>query len=86
MLGKLVEDRYVAYYRVAIFIAAVIDAPVRAMLQIVSPLVSEAINKNNSKELKSLLSKSGTNLLLVSGLFSYWSTRILMISMTWFTF
>ena len=69
MLGKLVEDRYVAYYRVAIFIAAVIDAPVRAMLQIVSPLVSEAINKNNSKELKSLLSKSGTNLLLVSGLF-----------------
>ena len=69
MLGKLVEDRYVAYYRVAIFIAAVIDAPVRAMLQIVSPLVSEAINKNNSKELKNLLSKSGTNLLLVSGLF-----------------
>ena len=69
MLGKLVEDRYVAYYRVAIFIAAVIDAPVRAMLQIVSPLVSEAINKNNTKELKSLLSKSGTNLLLVSGLF-----------------
>ena len=69
MLGKLVEDRYVAYYRVAIFIAAVIDAPVRAMLQIVSPLVSEAINTNNSKELKSLLSKSGTNLLLVSGLF-----------------
>ena len=69
MLGKLVEDRYVAYYRVAIFIAAVIDAPVRAMLQIVSPLVSEAINKNNSKELKSLLSQSGTNLLLVSGLF-----------------
>ena len=69
MLGKLVEDRYVAYYKVAIFIAAVIDAPVRAMLQIVSPLVSEAINNNNAKELKSLLSKSGTNLLLVSGLF-----------------
>ncbi len=69
MLGKLVEDRYVAYYRVAIFIAAIIDAPVRAMLQIVSPLVSEAINTANHKELKSLLSKSGTNLLLVSGLF-----------------
>ena len=69
MLGKLVEDRYVAYYRVAIFIAAIIDAPVRAMLQIVSPLVSEAINTNKQEELKSLLSKSGTNLLLVSGLF-----------------
>ena len=27
MLGKLVEDKYVAYYRVAIFIAAIIEAP-----------------------------------------------------------
>lgn len=69
MLGKLVEDRYVAYYKVAIFIAAIIDAPVRAMLQIVTPLVSEAINTKKQEELKSLLEKSGTNLLLVSGLF-----------------
>ena len=68
MLGKLVEDRYVAYYRVAIFIAAIIDAPVRAMLQIVTPLVSEAINTNQPKLIKSLLKKSSTNLLLVSGL------------------
>ncbi len=54
MLGKLVEDRYVAYYKVAIFIAAIIDAPVRAMLQIITPLVSEAINTKQQGELKSL--------------------------------
>ncbi|MGB2171565.1 MAG: lipopolysaccharide biosynthesis protein [Flavobacteriaceae bacterium] len=69
MLGKLVEDRYVAYYKVAIFIATIIDAPGRALFQIVSPLVAEAINKNDKSALEDLLKKSGTNLLLVSGLF-----------------
>ena len=69
MLGKLVEDRYVAYYKVAIFVAAIIDAPGRALFQIVSPLVAEALNKDNKEELNSLLKKSATNLLLVSGLF-----------------
>ena len=37
MLGKLVEDKYVAYYRVAIFIAAIIEAPGRALKQILPP-------------------------------------------------
>ena len=69
MLGKLVEDKYIAYYKVAVFIAAIIDAPQRALVQIVSPLVAKAINENNRQELKSLLRKSGTNLLLVAGLF-----------------
>ena len=69
MLGKMVDEKYVAYYKVAIFIAAIIEAPGRALLQIVSPLVAEALNKQNHKELASLLKKSGTNLLLVSGLF-----------------
>ena len=69
MLGKMVDEKYVAYYKVAIFIAAIIEAPVRALLQIVSPLVAEALNQENDKELASLLKKSGTNLLLVSGLF-----------------
>lgn len=69
MLGKLVEDRYVAYYKVAIFVAAIIDAPGRALFQIVSPLVAEALNQDNKKELNSLLKKSGINLFLVSGLF-----------------
>ena len=69
MLGKLVEDKYVAYYRVAIFIAAIIEAPRRALTQIISPLVAEALNKNKSEELNGLLKKSSTNLLLVAGLF-----------------
>lgn len=69
MLGKLVEEQYVAYYKVAIFIAAIIDAPGRALFQIVSPMVAEALNKNDRLGLKQLLRKSSTNLLLVSGLF-----------------
>ena len=69
MLGKLVEDKYVAYYRVAIFIAAIIEAPRRALIQIVSPLVAEAINNSNIHELNNLLKKSSVNLLLVAGLF-----------------
>jgi len=69
MLGKLVEDKYVAYYRVAIFIAAIIEAPRRALTQIISPLVAEALNKNKTEELNGLLKKSSTNLLLVAGLF-----------------
>ena len=69
MLGKLVEDKYVAYYRVAIFIAAIIEAPGRALKQILAPMVAEAINRNQAKELNALLKKSSTNLLLVAGLF-----------------
>lgn len=69
MLGKMVEDKYIAYYKVAVFIAATIEAPRRALIQIVSPLVAEALNTNNREELKALLQKSGINLLLVAGLF-----------------
>ena len=58
MLGKLVEDKYVAYYRVAIFIAAIIEAPRRALTQIISPLVAEALNKNKTEELNGLLKKA----------------------------
>jgi O-antigen/teichoic acid export membrane protein len=53
---------------VAIFIAAVIDAPSRAMVQIVSPMVAEALNTKNSVRLEELLKRSSLNLLLVSGL------------------
>ena len=43
MLGKLVQDELVAYYKVAIFIAAIIDAPSRALFQILNPMVAETI-------------------------------------------
>ncbi len=70
MLGKLVQDEFVAYYKVAIFIAAIIDAPSRALFQILNPMVAETINKNNISELEKLYKKSSSNLLLISGFIS----------------
>ena len=69
MLSAILTVENVAYYSVAIFIAAVIEIPGRAMFQILSPIVAEVINKNNKKKLKYLLKKSSTNLVLVSSLF-----------------
>ena len=62
MLSSILTIENVAYYSVAIFIAAVIEIPGRAMFQILSPIVAEVINKNNKKKLKYLLKKSSTNL------------------------
>ncbi|CAM1349018.1 lipopolysaccharide biosynthesis protein [Tenacibaculum crassostreae] len=58
-----------AYYTVAVFIGSFIEAPSRAMGQILQPLTSKAINENNSVETESLYKKSSINLLLVGGLF-----------------
>ena len=70
MLGKLVQDELVAYYKVAIFIAAIIDAPSRALFQILNPMVAETINNKNIAKLEKLFKKSSSNLLLISGLIS----------------
>jgi O-antigen/teichoic acid export membrane protein len=69
MLSSILTVENVAYYSVAVFIAAVIEIPGRAMFQILSPVVADAINKNNYKKLESLLKKSSTNLVLVASLF-----------------
>lgn len=58
-----------AYYTVAVFIGSFIEAPSRAMGQILQPLTSKAINENNLKETESLYKKSSINLLLIGGLF-----------------
>ncbi|CAM1349304.1 MULTISPECIES: lipopolysaccharide biosynthesis protein [Tenacibaculum] len=58
-----------AYYSVAVFIGSFIEAPSRAMTQILQPLTSKSINENNSKEVESLYKKSSINLLLIGGLF-----------------
>ncbi len=68
MLIKLVEGKYVAYYTVAVFIASVIDMPNRAMVQILNPLVAEAINEKSKARLYSLLYKSSLHMLMASGL------------------
>tara|TARA_B100000767_G_C19778435_1_gene544334 strand:+ start:6679 stop:8151 length:1473 start_codon:yes stop_codon:yes gene_type:complete len=68
MIEQILKPEYVSFYTVAIFIAAVIEAPSRAMVQIVSPMVAEALNQNKHDRLEDLLKKSSLNLLLVSGL------------------
>lgn len=58
-----------AYYTVAVFIGSFIEAPGRAMAQILQPLTSQSLNESNNKEVENLYKKSSINLLLVSGLF-----------------
>ena len=67
MIFSLTSDANVAYYAVAIYVAAIIEAPGRAMFQITSPLVAKALNKNDKNILENLLKKSSLNLLIVSG-------------------
>lgn len=68
MLIKMVEGKYVAYYTVAVFIASVIDMPNRAMVQILNPLVAEALNKKAKDQLHTLLHKSSLHMFMASGL------------------
>ncbi|WGH75841.1 lipopolysaccharide biosynthesis protein [Tenacibaculum tangerinum] len=58
-----------AYYAVAVFIGSFIEAPSRAMGQILQPLTSKSINEDNTKETENLYKKSSINLLLIGGLF-----------------
>ncbi len=58
-----------AYYSVAVFIGSFIEAPSRAMKQILQPLTSQTLNEKNDKELHSLYKKSSINLLLIGGFF-----------------
>ncbi|WOC40623.1 hypothetical protein [Polaribacter sp. HL-MS24] len=58
-----------AYYTVAVFIGSFIEAPSRAMLNILQPLTSKTLNEEDHIEVASLYKKSSLNLLLISGLF-----------------
>ena len=69
MIFSLTSNANVAFYAVALYIAAVIEAPGRAMFQITSPLVAEALNQNDKNRLEKLLKKSSINLIIVSGFF-----------------
>ena len=68
MIFAITSDENVAFYAVALYIAAVVEAPGRAMFQITSPLVANALNANDLLRLEVLLKKSSTNLMVVSGL------------------
>ncbi len=58
-----------AYYSVAVFIGSFIEAPARAMSQILQPLTSKSLNENDTNEVQNLYKKSSINLLLIGGLF-----------------
>ncbi|MFY7671706.1 lipopolysaccharide biosynthesis protein [Tenacibaculum sp. MEBiC06402] len=58
-----------AYYTVAVFIGSFIEAPSRALGQILQPLTSKSLNENNDTEVDNLYKKSSINLLVIGGLF-----------------
>ena len=68
MIFSLTSKENVAFYAVALYITAVIEAPGRAMFQITSPLVAKALNQNDKVNLERLLKKSSINLMVVSGI------------------
>jgi O-antigen/teichoic acid export membrane protein len=68
MLGKYLLIDNIAYYNVAIFIAAVIAVPQRAMHQILMPLTAEYLNSKKLKDLETLYKRSSLNLFIVGGL------------------
>ncbi|MEE9364983.1 MAG: oligosaccharide flippase family protein [Cellulophaga sp.] len=68
MINQYVEIKNVAYYSVAVFIAAVIAIPSRSMHQITYPLTSELLTKKDSKALNQLYKKSSLTLFIISGL------------------
>ncbi|TBN06487.1 lipopolysaccharide biosynthesis protein [Hyunsoonleella flava] len=68
MLGKYIHIKNVAYYNVAIFIAAVIAVPQRAMHQILLPLSAKYLNERDMDSLADLYRRSSLNLLIVAGM------------------
>lgn len=68
MINQFIPIENVAYYSVAIFIAAVIAVPSRAMHQITYPLTAELLNKKDFSGLKQLYRKSSLTLFIAAGL------------------
>ncbi|MCB4797627.1 lipopolysaccharide biosynthesis protein [Neotamlana laminarinivorans] len=67
MMGSYIKIKNIAYYSVAVYIAAVIAVPQRAMHQILMPLSAKYLNEKNYTSLKNLYQKSSLNLFIVSG-------------------
>ncbi|MDD7885872.1 lipopolysaccharide biosynthesis protein [Flavivirga sp. 57AJ16] len=67
MLGHYIQIEEIAYYNVAIFIAAVIAVPQRSMHQILLPLSAKFLNEKKMDALEDLCKKSSLNLFIISG-------------------
>lgn len=68
MLGYYIRIEQIAYYNVAIFIAAVIAVPQRSMHQILMPLSAKYLNDKDFEALEDLYKRSSLNLFIVGGL------------------
>ncbi|HMC00613.1 MAG TPA: polysaccharide biosynthesis C-terminal domain-containing protein [Flavobacteriaceae bacterium] len=67
MLGQYIAIENVAYYGVAVYIAAVIGVPARSLHQIANPLTAKYLNEKNTVELENFYKKSSLNLFVISG-------------------
>ena len=67
MLGYYIQIEEIAYYNVAIFIAAVIAVPQRSMHQILLPLSAKYLNEKDFDALEDLYKKSSLNLFIIGG-------------------
>lgn len=56
-----------AFYAVAIFTATLVEAPGRALFQILNPLIAKNINESNTSQLAVHYKNSSINLLLLAG-------------------
>lgn len=65
MVASLVDLRFAGIYSVALTISMVIDVPRRALSKIISPILAEALKKDDRKEIKMLYQKSALNQLIV---------------------
>ncbi|GGD10264.1 oligosaccharide flippase family protein [Hyunsoonleella pacifica] len=68
MLGKFIHAKNIAYYNVAVFIAAVIAVPQRAMHQILLPMSAKYLNEKDIDSLADLYKRSSLNLFIIGGL------------------
>jgi len=59
---------YTAYYSVGVYIASLLEAPGRAMAQIIQPITAKALNESNTPEILKLYKSTSINLLLICGL------------------
>jgi len=68
MINQFIRIENVAYYSVAIFIAAVIAVPSRAMHQITYPMTAELLNTEDQTGLKQLYRKTSLTLFIIAGI------------------
>ena len=67
MIGKYLDISQNAFYSVATFMAITISVPLRAMHQIIHPITSELMAKNQWSQVQVLYKSSAINLQVISG-------------------